>query len=158
MTENDYQLAWGIYAVSALGCLLAWFYFTSWMWRYLREPLRVLAAVMLFTPTVVDPARDLYAPAIAMTVMDLLFKVSNDAWRSVADLVMYGAMVFVVYLLFVVLRWLLSRKKVSAKAQAKRQSEKNVEPQAPTTESTLTLQQMLDLEKDTQDSGLVARR
>ncbi len=151
MTENDYQLAWGIYAVSALGCLLAWFYFTSWM-------LRVLAAVMLFTPTVVDPARDLYAPAIAMTVMDLLFKVSNDAWRSVADLVMYGAMVFVVYLLFVVLRWLLSRKKVSAKAQAKRQSEKNVEPQAPTTESTLTLQQMLDLEKDTQDSGLVARR
>lgn len=152
MTENDYQLAWGIYAVSALGCLLAWFYFTSWMWRYLREPLRVLAAVMLFTPTVVDPARDLYAPAIAMTVMDLLFKVSNDAWRSVADLVMYGAMVFVVYLLFVVLRWLLSRKKVSAKAQAKRQSEKNVEPQAPTTESTLTLQQMLDLEKDTQDS------
>ena len=151
MTENDYQLAWGIYAVSALGCLLAWFYFTSWMWRYLREPLRVLAAVMLFTPTVVDPA-------IAMTVMDLLFKVSNDAWRSVADLVMYGAMVFVVYLLFVVLRWLLSRKKVSAKAQAKRQSEKNVEPQAPTTESTLTLQQMLDLEKDTQDSGLVARR
>ncbi len=158
MTENDYQLAWGIYAVSALGCLLAWFYFTSWMWRYLREPLRVLAAVMLFTPTVVDPARDLYAPAIAMTVMDLLFKVSNDAWRSVADLVMYGAMVFVVYLLFVVLRWLLNRKKVSAKAQAKRQSEKNVEPQAPTTESTLTLQQMLDLEKDTQDSGLVARR
>ncbi|WBE26166.1 MFS transporter [Denitrificimonas caeni] len=158
MTENDYQLAWGIYAVSALGCLLAWFYFTSWMWRYLREPLRVLAAVMLFTPTVVDPARDLYAPAIAMTVMDLLFKVSNDAWRSVADLVMYGAMVFVVYLLFVVLRWLLSRKKVSAKAQAKRQSEKNVEPQVPTTESTLTLQQMLDLEKDTQDSGLVARR
>src|SRR5690554_6661734 len=158
MTENDYQLAWGIYAVSALGCLLAWFYFTSWMWRYLREPLRVLAAVMLFTPTVVDPARDLYAPAIAMTVMDLLFKVSNDAWRSVADLVMYGAMVFVVYLLFVVLRWLLSRKKVSAKAQAKCQSEKNVEPQAPTTESTLTLQQMLDLEKDTQDSGLVARR
>ena len=74
MTENDYQLAWGIYAVSALGCLLAWFHFTSWMWRYLREPLRVLVAIILLTPTVIDPARDLYAPAIAMTVMDMLFK------------------------------------------------------------------------------------
>ena len=72
MTENDYQLAWGIYAISALGCLLVWFYFTSWMWRYLREPLRVIAAVMLFTPTVVDPARDFYAPAIAITVMRFL--------------------------------------------------------------------------------------
>ena len=154
MTENDYQLAWGIYAVSALGCLLAWFYFTSWMWRYLREPLRILAAIILFTPTVVDPARELYAPAIAMTVMDLLFKVSNDAWRSVADLVMYGAMVFAVYLLFVLVRWFVLRNKRGHAAQ--RHTNKREEPDE--VESGLTLQQMLDLEKDNQDTGLVARR
>lgn len=154
MTENDYQLAWGIYAVSALGCLLAWFYFTGWMWRYLREPLRVVAAVILFTPTVVDPTRDLYAPAIAMTVMDLLFKVSNDAWRSVADLVMYGALVFAVYLVFVLARWLLMRNKRNAKNTGYNRAD--VEPEEP--DSTLTLQQMLDLEKESQQSGLVARR
>ena len=154
MTENDYQLAWGIYAVSALGCLLAWVYFTSWMWRYLREPLRVLVAIILFTPTVVDPANDFYAPAIAITVMDLLFKVSNDAWRSAADLVMYGAMVFAVYLLFVVVRWWLARNKRSAKQVAKRQ----LAAQEEEPESALTLQQMLDLEKETEQSGLVARR
>ncbi len=154
MTENDYQLAWGIYAVSALGCLLAWFYFTGWMWRYLREPLRVIAAVVLFTPTVVDPTRDFYAPAIAMTVMDLLFKVSNDAWRSVTDLVMYGALVFAVYLVFVVARWLLTRNKSSAKSTGYNRDE--AEPEPP--ESSLTLQQMLDLEKESQQSGLVARR
>ncbi len=154
MTENDYQLAWGIYAVSALGCLLAWFYFTGWMWRYLREPLRVVAAVILFTPTVVDPARDFYAPAIAMTVMDLLFKVSNDAWRSVADLVIYGAMVFAVYLVFVLLRWLLIRNKRSAKQTSNdTYSADQDEP-----ESLLTLQQILDLDKDNPQSGLVARR
>ena len=154
MTENDYQLAWGIYAISALGCLLAWFYFTGWMWRYLREPLRVIAAIILFTPTVVDPARDFYAPAIAMTVMDLLFKVSNDAWRSVADLVMYGGMVFAVYFVFVVLRWLFTRNKRGAtKTTNNRQI---AEQDAP--ESALTLQEMLDLEKESQQSGLVARR
>ena len=154
MTENDYQLAWGFYAVSALGCLLAWFYSTGWMWRYLREPLRVIAAVILFTPTVVDPARDFYAPAIAMTVMDLLFKVSNDAWRSVADLVMYGGMVFVVYLVFVLLRWLLTRNKRNERAETNNRVA--VEPETP--DSKLTLQQMLDLEKDSQQSGLSARR
>ena len=154
MTENDYQLAWGIYAISALGCLLAWFYFTGWMWRYLREPLRVIAAVILFTPTVVDPTRDFYAPAIAMTVMDLLFKVSNDAWRSVADLVMYGGLVFAVYLLFVLLRWVFTRNKRSVpKAAAQQRMAEREEP-----ESTLTLQQMMDLEKDSQPSGLIARR
>jgi predicted permease len=156
MTENDYQLAWGIYAVSALGCLWVWFYFTSWMWRYLREPLRVIVAVMLFTPTVVDPARDFYAPAIAITVMDLLFKVSNDAWRSVADLVMYGVMLFAVYLVFVLVRWLMSRHKRSVHQVAQRQTVKAAKSEGP--ESRLTLQQQLDLEKDSQGSGLVARR
>ena len=117
MTENDYQLAWGIYAVSALGCLLAWFYFTSWMWRYLREPLRVLVAIILLTPTVVDPALDLYAPAIAITVMDMLFNISNDAWRSVADLLMYGAMAFAAYAVFALGRWLVIRnKRITQKA------------------------------------------
>ncbi|QEY58094.1 MFS transporter [Pseudomonas sp. C27(2019)] len=156
MTESDYQLAWSIYAVSALGCLLVWFYFTSWMWRYLREPLRVIAAVLLFTPTVVDPARDFYAPAIAITAMDLLFKVSNDAWRSIADLVMYGAMLFAVYLVFVLVRWLVARNKRSALQATQRQAAKASKSEEP--ESGLTLQQMLDAEKDSQESGLVARR
>lgn len=159
MTENDYQLAWGIYAVSALGCLLACFYFTGWMWRYLREPLRVLAAIILFTPTVVDPSRDFYAPAIAMTVMDLLFKVSNDAWRSVADLLIYGAMVFAVYAVFIMLRVLLTRKKRKAHKNAQQQDSAHRDSsQEPELESELTLQQMLNLERDNQPAGLVARR
>lgn len=154
MTENDYQLAWSIYAVSALGCLLGWFYFTSWMWRYLREPLRVIVAVLLFTPTVVDPVRDFYAPAVAMTAMDLLFKVSNEAWRSVADLVMYGLLAFAVYLVFVLLRWLFTRNKRRVKKSP--QQRVAVEHEEP--DSTLTLQQIIDLEKNSPPSGLVAQR
>lgn len=158
MTENDYQLAWAIYAASALGCLLVWFYFTGWMWRYLREPLRVLAAVLLFTPTLVDPARDLYTPAIAMTAMDLLFNVSNEAWRSVADLVVYGAMAFGLYLLFVLLRWLLLRSRGRTQQSTERQAAADTDHKQEVDESELTLQQMLDLEKDSQSSGIVARR
>ncbi|MBQ1558225.1 MAG: MFS transporter, partial [Pseudomonas sp.] len=56
MNENDYLLAWAAYGIAALGCLLVWMRLTSWMWRYLREPLRVLMAVLLFSTTIVDPA------------------------------------------------------------------------------------------------------
>ncbi|MCK9533976.1 MAG: MFS transporter [Pseudomonas sp.] len=159
MTENDYQLAWIIYAASAVGCLLVCFYFTGWMWRYVREPLRVLAAVLLFTPTVVDPARDFYAPAIAMTAMDLLFDVSNDAWRSMADLLIYAAMVFAVYAVFIMLRLLLTKKKRHAAKDAQGQGRAHtLAQQEPELESELTLQQMLDEERDQQQAGLVARR
>jgi hypothetical protein len=67
MNENDYQLAWSAYLIAAVGCLLVWLKLTSWMWRYLREPLRVLVLVLLFTPTIVDPGQELFAPAVAIT-------------------------------------------------------------------------------------------
>ncbi len=110
MTENDYLLAWGVYAVAALGCLLVWFRMTRWMWRYLREPLRLLAAVLLFSPTAVDPGKEeVLAPAIAITALDLLLDVGSSVWRAVADLAMYGLFAFALYVLFVAIRWPLER-------------------------------------------------
>lgn len=109
MIDNDYQLAWALYAVAALGCLLVGFRLTGWMWRYLREPLRLLMAVLLLTPTIVDPGRELFAPAIAITAMDLLLKVGNNAWRAVADLALFGLIAFALYLLLVAIRWPLQR-------------------------------------------------
>lgn len=105
INENDYLMAWAAYGIAALGCLLVWMRLTRWMWRYLREPLRVLMAVLLFSPTIVDPARDLFAPALAVTAMDVLLKVGNNAWRAVADLALYSLIVLAVYLLFVAIRW-----------------------------------------------------
>lgn len=110
MFESDYSLAWTLYGIAALGCLLFWFRVTRWMWRWLREPLRLIAAVLLFTPTIVDPAKELFAPAVAITAMDLAFKVGNNAWRAVADLAMYGLIAFGLYLLLVAIRWPIERK------------------------------------------------
>lgn len=107
--NDDYLLAWAAYAVAALGCLLVWFQLTNWMWRWLREPLRVIVAVLLLTPTIVDPAKELFAPAIAITALDLLFKTGNNAWRAVADLVLYGLIALGLYLLLAALRWQLGR-------------------------------------------------
>ncbi|MDD1147417.1 MFS transporter [Pseudomonas protegens] len=109
MTENDYLIAWGLYAFAALGCLLVWMRLTRWMWRWLREPLRVLVAVLLFSPTIIDPVKEKFAPAVAITALDMAFKVGNNAWRAVSDLFMYGMIAFGVYLLFVLIRWPIER-------------------------------------------------
>lgn len=109
MNENDYLLAWSAYGAAALGCLLVWWQMTRWLWRWLREPLRVLVAVLLGTPTLIDPSRELFAPAIAVFSLDTLFKVGTSNLRSLADLVMFGLIAFALYGVFVVLRFLLLR-------------------------------------------------
>lgn len=116
MIENDYLLAWAVYGIAALGCLLVWFRLTRWMWRGLREPLRVIVAVLLLTPTIVDPGKELFAPAVAIAALDLLFGVGNNAWRAVADLALYGMIAVAAYLLLAALRWVLWRRRGAAEA------------------------------------------
>ena len=105
MTENDYLIAWGLYAFAALGCLLVWWRLTRFMWRWLREPLRVLMAVLLLSPTIIDPVKEKFAPAVAITALDLAFKVGNNAWRAVSDLLMYAIFALCLYAVFVLIRW-----------------------------------------------------
>lgn len=138
MIENDYLLAWGAYAIAALGCLLVWFRITRWMWRYLREPLRLLAAILLFCPTIVDPAKELFAPAVAIVALDLIFKVGSSAWRAVADLAMYGLIAFAIYLVFVAIRWPFERRAKARKAAGEDQQGED---------SDLTLREHLEQEQ-----------
>jgi hypothetical protein len=91
---------------------------TRWMWRWLREPLRLLVAVLLFSPTIIDPVKEKVAPALAITALDLLFKVGNNAWRAISDLFMYGMIAFGIYLVFVAIRFVLERGARARKEQA----------------------------------------
>jgi hypothetical protein len=118
MTDNDYLIAWGLYAFAALGCLLVWFKLTGWMWRYLREPLWVIGAVLLFCPTIIDPVKDKYAPALAISVLDLAFKVGSNVWRAVLDLATYGAVGLGLYVIFALIRLPFLRKKKAHQAHA----------------------------------------
>ncbi|TBU96035.1 MFS transporter [Stutzerimonas kirkiae] len=131
--ENDYYLAWSLYAVAALGCMLAWFRMTRWMWRWLREPLRLLMAVLLLTPTIVEPTQGIYAPAVAITALDLLFHVGDNAWRAVSDLALYGLIALAAYLLLVLLRWPIERsfrQRAGRQQAGQQQTSADTRPQA----------------------------
>ncbi len=118
MTDNDYQIAWGLYAFAALGCLLVWFKLTGWMWRYLREPLWVIGAVLLFCPTIIDPVKEKYAPALAISVLDLGLKVGNNVWRAALDLATYGSIALGLYVVFALIRLPFLRRKKARLAHA----------------------------------------
>ncbi|MDB6049694.1 MAG: hypothetical protein JWR17_2440 [Pseudomonas sp.] len=111
MNENDYLIAWGVYAFAAIGCLWVAFKLTGWMWRWLREPLRVLVAVLLFSPTIIDPVKEQFAPAVAITALDLAFKVGTNVWRAVSDLAMYAMIAAGLYLIFVLIRWPIEKRR-----------------------------------------------
>ncbi|TWI53738.1 hypothetical protein IQ22_02344 [Pseudomonas duriflava] len=111
MTEHDYLIAWAVYGVSALGCLWVCFKATGWMWRWLREPIRLIVALLLFSPTIADPEHGFYAPSSAIVVLDLVFHVGNSAWRAVAEMALYGCIALILYLVFVLVRWLIQRSR-----------------------------------------------
>lgn len=110
MFDSDYSIAWTVYLGGALGGTLVWWRLTRWMWRFLWEPLWLLVAVIAFTPTLVDPGRDLYAPAVAITAMDLLFDMGNNAWRAVSDLVFYLLIALGLYIPVALLRWFIESR------------------------------------------------
>lgn len=109
MFTNDYLLAWTLYGVGALGCLLVGVRLTRPCWWWLREPLRLALAVLLLTPTLVDAERGLYAPALAITALDLAFQVGSSSLQAVVDLAMFGLVAFSLYGLLVAGRWMIRR-------------------------------------------------
>ncbi|EIK98244.1 hypothetical protein PMM47T1_03234 [Pseudomonas sp. M47T1] len=139
MTENDYFLAWGIYAFAAFGCLMVWMRLTTWIWRWLRQPLRLVMAVVLFTPTIVDPGKSMFAPAVAMTALDILFKDAGHALPAMSDLAMYSLVALVVYLVYALVRWPIERSSRARRAeqaardeaQARADAQRRDEPDEP---------------------------
>lgn len=131
MTENDYLIAWGLYAFAALGCLLVWCRLTRFMWRWLREPLRILMAVLLFSPTIIDPVKEKFAPAIAITALDLAFKVGNNVWRAVSELLMYAILAFCLYAVFALIRWSIERTRKASAAASEQARDSDPEDDQP---------------------------
>lgn len=162
MISNEYELAWVLYGVAALGCFWVFTFFTRWMWRYLRESLWVAVAVILFSPTLVDPNGTAWVPSLAMAAMDIAFKVNNDAWRALADIMLYGTLAFAAYLVFAVIRFSVEHfwLKPAAQAKAEQQtadSNANRDAGGP---REPTLSELLEARRQAphDESGIVAER
>jgi len=137
MNEHEYLLAWSVYIGAALGCVLLCFRLTAWMWRYLREILRLGVCVLLFSPTTVEPGQGLLAPSLAIIALDLL-NVGDHTASAIWNLKLCALITFVLYLLWLLLWHFGKSLSGTAASRASRQEKQRTrqlhylhEPQEP---------------------------
>ena len=83
-TGTDYLLAWCVYLLSAVALLFVVWRLTRRFWFWLRDPLRVLAAVILITPSPMDQGLEHLAPALFVIAFELLGKPDGGIGTVVA--------------------------------------------------------------------------
>lgn len=69
---SDYSMAWSIYLLSALAVLFVLWRLTAGAWAWLRDALRVIVAVLVFTPASVDGTQETLAPAAIVAGYEFL--------------------------------------------------------------------------------------
>lgn len=74
--SHEYFAPWVIYIVAGIGCCVVWWKITGRLVRIrlLRDLLRGIAVVAVFTPWYATPAAEHYAPASVVLLMDVLLE------------------------------------------------------------------------------------
>lgn len=98
--ESEYQMMWMIYVAAAACAWLVWWKMTSWipLW-YVREPLWLIMAILLFTPVRVDPMESWMAPATMIFLLDTVLDTGDNEARMLGDLALAMGLALLLYLL-----------------------------------------------------------
>ncbi|PRB82174.1 MFS transporter [Pseudomonas sp. MYb185] len=103
--EAEYQTVWMIYLAAAACCWLVWTQLTRWVgWWFIREPLWLVMAVILFTPAQIDPLEPWLAPAVIGLALDTLLGSGENAGKLLGELVLVMALAALAYIGFACLR------------------------------------------------------
>jgi len=103
--ESEYQTVWLIYLAAAAVGWLVWWKMTRWIgWWFVREPLQLLMAVLLFTPAAVEQLKAEQAPAAIIWVLDTLFGTGDNQGRMLAELALVASIVMAAWVAFACLR------------------------------------------------------
>lgn len=106
MNQQDYFILWSVYCVAAFILLLASIFFTNFLWRFLKEPIVLVVAILLFSPTLIDPINNQYAPSIAVMAMDFLLTVGHHDIEIANNLTYQIEVALAVYFVFIIcVRW-----------------------------------------------------
>ncbi|TVP88103.1 MAG: hypothetical protein EA348_11565 [Pseudomonadaceae bacterium] len=111
--EAEYQLIWAVYLVAALLGWLVWWKMTRWIgWWFVREPLWVIMAVILFTPVRADGELPWMAPGSIIWILDTFLDTGENQARVLGEmsLVMVLALLAWVGLACVRIGWRMWRQ------------------------------------------------
>lgn len=103
--ESEYETIWLVYLAAAACAWLVWWKMTSYIaWWFVREPLWVAMAVLLFTPVRVDPMESAQAPATIILLLDAVLDTGENQARMLGDLSLVMGLALVAYVIFALLR------------------------------------------------------
>lgn len=128
MNQQDYFILWSVYAAAAFVLLLASIFFTSFLWRFIKEPIILVIAILLFSPTLINPEQSQYAPAIAVMAMDFLMQVGDHQIAIANELLYRVEIALAVYFIFAIfIRWPIEHglRKWQQKRLEKKQQQDN---------------------------------
>lgn len=111
LSVTDYLMAWSIYLLSATALLITAWRLSSWMWAGIKDPLRVMCAVILLTPASVDGNPAHLAPAFVIVGFELLTATDGGLGPllGVRLLLILLFSVLAVWILRLLWYWLISR-------------------------------------------------
>ncbi len=116
MSQEDYQYAWIAYLIGSAIILLGWWFVTQGIGnRYVRNGLRIFAAVLLLTPHATQSGEMLMSPALFVAVLDPLFTEDGDFFRAGTPLLTTLGVCLVLYIL---IDLLFLRRRREKQAQA----------------------------------------
>lgn len=103
--EVEYQTVWMIYLAAAACCWLVWTQLTRWIrWWFIREPMWLVMAVILFTPAPIDPSKPELAPAAIGWILDAALKTGGDTGPLLSQLALVMTLAALAYISFACLR------------------------------------------------------
>jgi hypothetical protein len=103
--ESEYEMVWMVYLAAAACGWLVWWKITSFIpWWFIREPLWLMMAVLLFTPVRVAPMEVAQAPATIILLFDTVLGSGDDQARMLGDLSLVMGLVLGAYIVFALLR------------------------------------------------------
>ncbi|MEH6566049.1 MAG: hypothetical protein V7756_12045 [Halopseudomonas sp.] len=105
--ESEYQSVWLVYLAAATGCWLVWWKLAGlFKWWFIREPLWIIMAVLLFTPTQAEVGSQWQAPAFLIFLLDTVLDTGENQARMLGELSLVMTLAFAAYLFLAGLRGL----------------------------------------------------
>lgn len=106
LESTEYIIAWTVYAIAGVGCCVVWWRLTRGIGNSgVRDMVRGIAVVLIFTPWYAGESPEFYAPAVVVLLMDVLLEGTRSGLKGGV------ALMFATFFMLVVLTFRVWRRR-----------------------------------------------
>ncbi len=127
---QEYLIGWGIYLFSVVGLLFVYWRMTRFIpWRYLRDCTRLLGAVFLLLPTVIEESSNYWAPAWIKALLNIIFSEIDAVWPIARLFLIVLLASYLIYFVLLLISAGMSKMRSNSSAEQTSTHQERTEPQ-----------------------------